>query len=181
MGMESYNFLLVPYDSQVTIEDDVVDYVGGERIPFSKAVEAILSIKWIRAYVPPDVATRKNIECYYAYSDGTGIVEIEINAGIFEMEGIEEISVRLAVTSNEETFKVAISICKILNKQLRMKTIDMRLGEEIDVTNDFRLRTSQQAFEKKKRKFYEMYSLPYNCITEPMNCGKAFFEALRGK
>jgi hypothetical protein len=69
MGIESYNLLLVPYDSQVTIEDDIVDYVGGERIPFSKAVEAILSIKGIRAYVPPDITIRKKAECYYAYSD----------------------------------------------------------------------------------------------------------------
>ncbi|WP_438497566.1 hypothetical protein [Paenibacillus sp. IHBB 3054] len=181
MGLESYNLLLVPHDSQVTIEDDIVDYVGGKRTPFSKAVEAILSIKGIRAYVPPDITVRKKAECYYVYSDVKSIVEIEINAGLVEKEGIEEISVRFAVTSNEETFEVAVFICKVLNEQLRMKTIDMRLKEEIDLTNDFQIRRSQKAFEQKKRRFYEMYSLPYNCITEPMNCGKAFFEALRGK
>jgi hypothetical protein len=76
---------------------------------------------------------------------------------------------------------VAVFICEVLNEQLRMKTIDMRLKEEIDLTNDFQISRSQKAFEQKKRRFYEMYSLPYNCITEPMNCGKAFFEALRGK
>lgn len=181
MGLESYNLLLVPYDSQVTIEDDIVDYVGGERLSFSEVLKVILSVNGIRAYEPPDISVRKKSECYYAYSDVKSIIEIEINAGLVEEEGVEEISLRFAVTSNGETFEKAVFICKVLNERLRMKTIDMRLKEEIDLTNEFQIRRSQKAFEQKKRMFYEIYSLPYDCITKPMNCGEAFFKALRDK
>lgn len=181
MGLESYNLLLVPYDSQVTIEDDIVDHVGGERVLFSKVVKTILAIEGTQAYVPTDIFAGSKSECYYAYSDANSIVEIELNAGKVEEEGVAEISVRFAVTSNEETFEVAVFICNVLYEQLRMKTFDMRLKEEIYLTNDFQKKRCQKAFEQKKRRFYEIFSLPYNCITEPMNCGKAFFDAIRSK
>jgi len=45
------------------------------------------------------VSDNGNSECYYYYFDSICIIEIEVIAGLIEDEGVEEISIRFAVTN----------------------------------------------------------------------------------
>ncbi|WP_405079951.1 hypothetical protein ACI48J_20015 [Paenibacillus chitinolyticus] len=151
LGLESYSFLLIPSDAHFTIEDDVIDYDGGKKIPFSLVIETMLSLKHVRTYIPSDLTASKSIECYYIYNDNNILVELEVNAGKIEEEGVEEISVRFAVTSTEETSKQAIFICRLLTEQLFMKVIDMRLKKEIDLNNDLEIKKVIERLSLKKK------------------------------
>ncbi|RJG26625.1 hypothetical protein [Paenibacillus thiaminolyticus] len=177
--MESYNFLLIPKENEVSFIDDLFEINGDSKLKFSEVVNVISLLDHVKPYIPSDISNSSQPECYYFYNDSVCIIEIEINSGIIENDGVEELSIRFAVTNPIGTFQKAIEMCEMISKKLSMLTIDMRLREVIDFSDKLQLANSKRAYETKREQFYKMYNLLENSWNKPTHCGKSLFEELR--
>jgi hypothetical protein len=182
LGMECFNFLLVPKGNEVKFDEDLLEVNGTNKLMFGEVSDVISSFPLVKPYIPKDMSQGSNPKCYFFYSDNSCIIEIEINAGLLEEnEVVEEISVRFAVTNPIETFQKALQICEDISIELNTQIIDMRLKAVIDLANDLVLVKSKRAFEEKRARFYKMYNLPVNTWAKPMHCGRALFDELRNQ
>ncbi len=177
--MESYNFLLAPKDYEVIFDDEIVELKGNQALPFSEVIKSISSIPLVQSYIPKDSSKDDNAECYYFYSDSTCIIELEVNAGIIEDKGVEEISVRFAVINPVDTFNKTIQICRGICNNLQMRTIDLRLGQVLDLSDDLQILRSEKAFETKRSNFFKLFMLDEETWTRPSYCGKELYDEIR--
>ncbi|MDP5276157.1 hypothetical protein [Chengkuizengella axinellae] len=177
MGIESYNFIVFPKNNHTSLTEDGWEIIGTSLISFKKITEYLLSFKNITNYEPENMASYASKDCYYNYVDETSIIEFEINYGD-KVDFIQEISARFAVCNGNGTYEKFISICKSLNRDLNLETLDMKFGEILDFDDELQILRSKNTYEKKKKQFYRFFKLPNDSISRPVHCGKAVFDLL---
>ncbi|WP_289142944.1 hypothetical protein [uncultured Brevibacillus sp.] len=178
MGLESYNLKLFPHGNQVLLTEIGWEVKGEIYIPFSNIISFLFSLENVISYTPLELSKSEDAQCYYCYSDYNSIIEIEINYGDYE-EYIQEISIRFAVCNPKGTYENAMMLCKLLSDHLKLEVLDMRLEQVLDFTDELQMAKSKKTFEEKKDHFFSTFDLPYEVISQPIHCGKAFWEVLK--
>lgn len=179
MGLESYNFLLYPQNNNSRLADDGWETFGTDSILFTGVRTVLESQLNFHQYTPKDMWGTDDAECYYAYNDGSSIVEVQIGTGVKKIE-VDEISVRFAVCNPEGAFEKAIEICGRLAIQLDLNVLDMKLQQTLDFGNELQILKSKKKFEEKRDKFYSTFDLPIGIVTKPLFCAEVF-DMLKGR
>lgn len=180
LGWESYNFLLFAKGNKAAIVvdefgDSMVEIVGEVAFAksFAETLQIISSVPNVIPYTPPDLYSFQNPRCYFCFTDGNCIIEIEVNNGELS-EIIEEISIRFAVSNPKDTFDKTIMLCKLLANLLSLDVYDMRLKQTLDFTNEIQTLASKKCFIEKRK-----ILLPDETISVPLHCGRAFWDWIR--